>query len=56
VFIEILRTCDARFQDSNASTQDFIAVAEEVSGQELDEFFGAWLAAAELPPLPAPPR
>lgn len=54
-FFAILRTYYARFQNRNASTQEFIAVAEEVSGQELDEFFGAWLSAVKLPPLPAPP-
>lgn len=55
-FFEILRTYYPRFQDGNASTQDFIALAKAVSGQELDDFFQAWLYADELPPLPATTR
>jgi aminopeptidase N len=35
----------------NASTADFIAVAEDASGQELDEFFEIWLY---TPGKPAP--
>jgi aminopeptidase N len=52
-FFEILRTYHARFGDGSASTQDFISVAEEISGQELAEFFEAWLYDDEAPPLPA---
>jgi aminopeptidase N len=52
-FFDILRTYHQRFRYGNASTQDFVAVASEVSGQELEEFFNAWLYADELPPLPA---
>lgn len=55
-FFELLRTYYERFQGRNASTQDFIALAEEVSGQHLDDFFQAWLYADQLPPLPAAPR
>jgi aminopeptidase N len=51
-FFQILRTYTARYQYGNASTQDFIDVAEEVSGQSLDDFFQAWLYAEELPELP----
>ena len=53
VFFDILRTYSKRFHDGNASTEDFIAVAEEVSEQELDEFFDGWLFAEDLPPIPA---
>jgi len=52
-FFEILRTYYERFQHSNASTQDFIAPAEAISGQDLDDFFQSWLYADQLPPLPA---
>ncbi len=52
VFFEILRTYCARFRDSNASTQDFMALAKEISGQDLDDFFQAWLFSDELPSLP----
>jgi hypothetical protein len=51
-FFETLRTYTARFAHSNAATADFIAVAEEVSGQDLDSFFEAWLFAEEIPDLP----
>jgi aminopeptidase N len=51
VFFDILREYASRYRDSNASTDDFIGVAEEVSGQELDDLFQAWLFEAELPEL-----
>lgn len=52
VFFDILRTYYDRFKYSNASTADFIAVAEEVSGQDLGDFFDAWLFEDEMPELP----
>jgi aminopeptidase N len=55
-YFEILRAYYERFQDSNASTQDFIALAQEISGQDLDDFFQTWLYADKLPPLPAATR
>ena len=51
-FFQILRTYYDRYQYANASTEDFIAVAEEVSGQELDAFFQSWLFDREAPPKP----
>ena len=51
-FFQILRTYTERFRYGNASTADFIAVAEEVSGQDLDEFFDAWLYDVQIPPIP----
>ena len=38
-----------RHAGANASTADFIATAEQVSGQDLTEFFDAWLFADEVP-------
>ena len=52
-FFQLLHTFYARYQGGNASTADFIAVAEEVSGEDLTEFFQAWLYDDKLPPLPA---
>jgi aminopeptidase N len=52
VFFRILRTYTERFRYGNASTADFIAVAEEVSGQDLGEFFDAWLYDTKIPPIP----
>jgi aminopeptidase N len=43
VFFQILRTWYAENLHSNVTTQDFIATAERVSGQQLDDFFDVWL-------------
>ena len=51
-FFATLRTFAARFAYANATTDEFIAVAEEVSGMALDDLFDAWLYQPELPPLP----
>jgi aminopeptidase N len=40
-----------RFADGNASTDDFIGVAEEIAGSDLGDLFEAWLYRSELPPL-----
>jgi aminopeptidase N len=53
-FFKILSTYYQRYQYNNASTEDFIAVAEDVSGQDLGEFFDAWLYGSTLPPMPTP--
>ncbi len=42
-FFEGLRLYLARFGGATASDADFIAVMEEVSGQDLGEFFRVWL-------------
>ncbi len=49
MFFEILQQYAANFKHANASTDDFIAVAEEVSGKQLDELFDEWLNAPKLP-------
>jgi len=51
-FFEILRTYTERFAHSNASTEDFISLAEEVSGQPLGVLFDAWLYDETLPDMP----
>ena len=51
-FRQVLRTYYDRFKGSNATTADFIAVANEVSGQELTEFLNGWIYAAEMPAIP----
>ena len=50
-FFRILRTWYGEYRYENASTADFIAVAEDASGQQLDEFFQIWLY---TPGKPAP--
>jgi aminopeptidase N len=51
-FFEILRTYYDRYQYGNATTDDFIAVAEEISGQDLGDFFASWLHGTSIPALP----
>ena len=51
-FFEILRTYAERFKYSNVTTNDFIAIAEEVSEQELSAFFDGWLYQAAIPNIP----
>jgi len=48
-FFGILRTYATRFRYGNATTADLVAVAEEVSGRDLEAFFTAWLVAPDLP-------
>ena len=51
-FFDILRTYHEQYKGSNATTEDFIAVAEEVSGKDLQELFDSWLYDEEIPPIP----
>ncbi len=51
VFLKILRTYLDRYKYASAGTDEFIAVAEEVSGQSLGSFFDSWLYTNKLPPL-----
>ena len=48
-FFHIVRTFVDQFSYSNASTKDFIKVAEEVSNQDLSAFFDTWLYSTHLP-------
>ncbi|MBX3012272.1 MAG: M1 family metallopeptidase [Caldilineaceae bacterium] len=52
-FFQIIRTYYDRFQGSNATTADFIAVAEEISDEPLADFFQAWLYTPGIPAIPA---
>lgn len=51
-FFEILRTYADRYAYDLVTTEDFIGVAEEVSGRDLGAFFNAWLNEDALPPIP----
>lgn len=51
-FFTILRRYYARYAGGNVTIADFIAEAEAVSGQELDDFFHAWLYEAQIPAIP----
>ena len=46
---ELLRTWLRRHRDDDASVDDFISLAEQVSGEELDGFFDAWLFSTTAP-------
>jgi aminopeptidase N len=48
-FFKILQTYADRYRYGNASTDDFIAIAEKISREDLQTFFDAWLYSAELP-------
>lgn len=52
VFFEILRTYHDRFKYGNVTTEDFVGVAEEISGMELSDFFQDWLYGEEIPDIP----
>ena len=58
-FSTILRAWAASQAGDTATTEEFIALAEEVSGQQLDDLFTAWVYTAGRPadlpaPVPAP--
>jgi aminopeptidase N len=42
-FLAILRAWYAENRNAGVTTADFIALAERISGQQLDAFFEAWL-------------
>ncbi len=42
-FFELLRTWVEKHRYGNASIPDFVALAEQVSGKQLDKLFDAWL-------------
>jgi aminopeptidase N len=52
VFFEIMRTYVARYRYDAVSAEDFIAVAEEISGEDLGDFFQGWLYDPVAPPVP----
>lgn len=49
-FKDIMQTYYTRHQYGIASTADFIAIAEEISSQDLTDFFQRWLYDTDLPP------
>ena len=55
VFFDILQTYFAQFSGSHASTEDFIAIAEELSGHDLAVFFQGWLYDQNPPSVPELP-
>jgi aminopeptidase N len=51
-FFAILKEWPERKKDSTATTAEFIALAEEIAGEELDRLFADWLYDDERPPRP----
>lgn len=51
-FSEILETYLAKYGGSVASTEDLIWVASEVTGEDMEPFFRAWLGPGPLPERP----
>jgi len=51
-FFKILRDYYDRYRNGNATTADFIAVADDTSGQDLSSFFQDWLYSFPLPDIP----
>ena len=52
-FFDGLRQYASRFAYGNVTTEDFIGVMEEISGQDLEPFFDRWLFADQMPAIPA---
>ena len=54
-FKRIERAWVERYAGSPAGTDDFIALASEVSGKHLKGFLGSWLYGTTTPPMPGHP-
>jgi aminopeptidase N len=54
-FQHLERVWVTRHQDGVATTADFAALAEEISGRELGSFFEGWLYGEKTPPMPGHP-
>ncbi|MEU4566792.1 M1 family metallopeptidase [Micromonospora sp. NPDC023956] len=51
-FFTTLRTFLTEHRNGNATTEDFVALAERVSGRQLDALFDAWLTGKTAPKVP----
>ncbi len=52
VFFRLVRRWVRSYEGGNVTTDDFIALAERVSGQQLDDLFETWLFTPSKPELP----
>ena len=52
-FGDLVRTWCDRYRHALVTTDDFIALAEEIAARDLGAFFTRWLTDVALPPLPA---
>src|SRR4051812_24082989 len=48
-FFRILKAWTAKYRYGNATTQQFIALSEQISGQDLEHFFDVWLYTPKKP-------
>jgi len=51
-FFETLLTYATTYRNGVVGTEDFVSLAEEISGSDLDAVFDAWLYGEEVPELP----
>jgi aminopeptidase N len=51
-FFRTLKTWAQEKQNGNATTPEFIALAERIAGKELDQLFNDWLYGNTRPPRP----
>ncbi len=51
-FFKILQTWAAQKKDGNGTSAEFIALAKQISGKNLDELFNDWLYGKDRPPRP----
>ncbi len=51
-FFKILQDWSAQKRNGNATTAEFIALSEQVSGEQLDQLFNDWLYGSTRPPRP----
>jgi aminopeptidase N len=51
-FFDIIKTYAQEYGGKNVTTADFIGVAEQVSGEDLGDFFDLWLYSDTLPDMP----
>jgi len=51
-FFRILSEWASRKRNSTATTAEFIALAEEIAGRQLDQLFQDWLYTPRRPPRP----
>jgi aminopeptidase N len=51
-FFDIIRTYADTYRDDVVTTEQFISLAEDVSGGDLGDLFDEWLYAEEVPELP----
>jgi aminopeptidase N len=54
-FRALQRAWVQRYRDSTASTADFVDLASEISGRDLQTFLHAWLYGERTPPMPGHP-